>query len=114
MSQVLRPGLLSPLIVVLLLPGCLVQGPTERAAKQLEEDIDAELPVGSSIEDAEIFLKKHDIEEYSYNTEARRLQGIKRGIWAGFPTEGAVQVRFEFGESERLEESEVEIVYTGP
>lgn len=102
------------LLLILLATGCLVQGPAERTAERLESSIESELPVGSSIEDAEEFLEDHGIEEYSYNAGAQRLQGIKRGIWAGFPTEAAIQVRFDFSESETLEHSEVEIVYTGP
>jgi|GEM_PF-4383695 len=113
MRRSLWPGPLG-LLLVILLTGCLVEGPAKRTAERLESSIESELPVGSSIEDAEHFLESHGIEEYSYNAEAGRLQGIKRGIWAGFPTEAAVQVRFDFGESEALENSEVEIVYTGP
>jgi len=101
-------------LLVLVLAGCLVEGPARRSADRLESDIEAELPKGSSVEDAERFLERHDIEEYSYDAESRQLQGIVRGIWAGFPVEAAVQVRFDFNASGQLQDSQVEVIYTGP
>jgi len=113
MTQPPRQILLG-LLVLVLLAGCLVEGPARRSAERLESAIEAELPKGSSVEDAERFLERHDIEEHSYDAESRRLQGIVRDIWAGFAVEAAVQVRFDFNASGQVEDSQVEVIYTGP
>lgn len=100
--------------VSVLLSSCLMKGPAERRAAELRSQIEQEIPSGSSVEDVERFLDKHGVKEYSYSAESRRLKGIVRGIWAGFPVEASIQVRFTFDESEQLQGSEVEIIYTGP
>jgi hypothetical protein len=84
------------------------------SAEALEQEVRAQLPVGSSLATVEGFLEKRGI-EFSYQAPAKTLYAAARKLKGStMITQHDLTLKFHFDDSSRLESIDTKAAYTGP
>jgi hypothetical protein len=84
------------------------------SAVDLDTELRRALPVGTSLENVDSYLKSHNV-EHSFNTKDRRVYAIVRNLKRdAIGISESFSIVFGFSESNRLTKIETSTEYTGP
>lgn len=99
-------------IAVALILGTSACG-KERRVEGTEERIRADMPIGSSVDQAIAYLDKRGIEHSGYVAAERIVDAIHRGGTSGLVNK-SVRIRLSFDADRRLRSIETREQFTGP
>ena len=109
----------SGLLLVVLLGGILncVNGCNSNSnpdnVQELISSIKENLPIGTSFEAVESYLKKSEI-EYSYDDTTKCLTGIVRDVGKKGFVATSISIIAEMDDQRKLKSLKTDIIYTGP